>query len=143
MTTKLPLSAASLFELYKTEKDVMEDELTPFPTFSEWKVTYAADRDVEMEDVSESVKAILAAETAPLEMTFDDDTTKKPTPPPKLTKKKALTNMDKARTIFQQMFDESNEMPVRKEVMAAFMKQLKVSTACASTYHHNIKQKYN
>ena len=139
---KLPLSAASLFELYKMEKEALGDDLTSFPSFSEWKVAYVTDRATEMDDVSESVKAILKAESVSVEMSFQEDTPNKPSQPT-IVKKKKLTNMDKARTIFQQMFDEFNEMPIRKDVMAAFMKQLKVSTACASTYHHNIKQKYN
>lgn len=146
MTKPVPLSTASLFELYKKEKAVLDDELNPFPTFSVWKLQYAKERADEMDAVADSVKSLLAAEEALAGVVQKrDETTPKPTTPPvlKVVKKKKLTNMDKARTIFQQMVDESDEMPIRKDVMAAFMKQLKVSSACASTYHHNIKQKYN
>lgn len=140
MSNLVPLSAASMFELYKKEKAAMDDELNPFPIFADWKVKYANERADEMEAVADSVAAMIEAEDNQIVQVEDTPVVK---PTPKIVKNKPLTNMDKARTMYQQMVDELDELPARKDVIATFISQLKVSKACASTYHYNIKQKYS
>lgn len=145
------LPTNSLFDLYKKEKESMDDELDPFPKFKAWKEIYLRERQEEMDDIN--IINILLMDDEEATKHLEDDTTTvvpkvatkivPPTKPKvKSTKTKPLTNMDRARTIFQQLVDAAEEMPTRKEVMTAFMDQLKVSKACSSTYHHNIKQKY-
>lgn len=152
------LPTKSLFDLYLKEKESMDDELNPFPKFKEWKEIYLRERQEEMDATDTDDVYVMDDEEVNRRLEADDlieqvdeestqSTSKKdkvttPKPATKSTKNKPLTNMDKARTIFQKMVDESDEMPTRKEVMTAFMDQLKVSKACSSTYHHNIKQKY-
>jgi len=145
------LPTASLFDLYKAEKADFDDGIADYPTFRVWKETYLTERQVEMDNTDISEIEVLDDATTNKELNGDEEPTKVTKPATKVAtpksptqpKKKKLTNMDLARTIFQQMVDESDEMPTRKMVMEAFISKLQVSAACASTYHYNIKQKYN
>ncbi|MCK5787575.1 MAG: hypothetical protein KAH32_01060 [Chlamydiia bacterium] len=132
------ISTTSLFNLYREEKAASLDVLADnFPHFKEWKLDYIAELESDKLNIVVDFSEIADVEyTGPKSATGNANSTQ-----PKVKSK--LTNMDKARTIYNDMYELENELPKRKVAIERLVTELGISKACASTYEHKIKQKYS
>ena len=136
------LNNQTLLELYKTEKEAMDDVFNPFPSFAEWKQEYKNDPDhihftSEPNEETKVTTKSTKKETKKSPKKTNTKETKKTTPSTK--KETKVSKADIARKIYQEMMDGNNH-PVRKDVIARFMSEAGLSKAGAATYHYNIKK---
>jgi hypothetical protein len=118
------LSSQSLLEMYRVQKSIEDEPCNHFPSFIVWKEQMLREREVDMNN----------ADISNIPLSVNNNT---------IIKKSTNSNMDKARNIFIRLIDDSGGIiPSRKEVMTILMTELNISSACASTYSHNIRQKY-
>lgn len=156
-----------LLNLYKLEKEAMDLPSDPFPSFKEWRDEYMIEFidshvDSKMVDVETAVaetekeldeeKDSIEQQTPVLNpracryQSSKSVTTKPKVKPTTKTKtpKKAPANQSKkemAITIYKSMM-VGKKHPERKDVIARFIKDIGMSSAGASTYHHTIKQMF-
>lgn len=146
------LNNATLLALYKQEKADMDMPSDPFPSFKDWKAEYAidweknhtmtdAEKALEEADriVAEAEKELRQHKTTYTKPKKKKATTKKTIVKPTVTKPKAPNKKQRATKVYQSLM-VNGEHPSRQDAIAAFVDQIGMTQAGASTYVYNIKK---